>query len=151
MIPIWLHAFSVWYFVSLAFTIKWSWNASVLSGAMISVGLLSDLWQHLSVYVYWDHVGRKLDPMLISYIFIPAFVVGISSLYLKFVLYTNASVLGKVLLAVSFVVVTIVFTPADDTSKDIYWHSNHAMLHFITGFVPWMCSNYLQEEKTKVS
>ena len=145
MVPIWLHAFSVWYFISLAFTIKWSWSVSVISGVLIGYSLLPDFLMHISVYFYWDSNGREVDPMVINYLFLPAFVAGISYLCFLFVFNTNTSVLTKFLLPLSFIVVTIIFTPAKDALKDIYWHSNHSVLHFITGFVPWMCNLYLKD------
>ena len=146
MVPTWLHAFSLWYLVSLVYTIKWAWDGGVIVGVLISLGLLSDIWMHISVYLYWDLVDREIP--LSTYIFPPLFVAGLSCLYFQFVYYTNASVIRKILLAVSFVVVTVIFTPAKDTPKDVYWHANHALLHFITGFVPYVCTHYLQEQRT---
>ena len=76
----------------------------------MSVSLLADIWRHIRY-----HVGREMDPKLASYFFFPAFIVAISSLYIQFVLYTNASISKKVLLGVSFVVLFVAFSPQGRT------------------------------------
>ena len=70
-----------------------------------------------------------------------------SLFYFLFPLFLDLICEGRV----SFVVVTVIFTPANDTPKDVYWHANHALLHFITGYVfhyetivdPGPFSNYI--------
>lgn len=139
----WLHIFSFWYLTTTVYTLRNFFYSSLTLGTLGTWAFVSDSWMHASVYIYWEPNGRDIP--LPENLFLVPFAITIMCLYFKFVILTHASNLIKVLLAVIFVVGTVMFTPPNDSVKDLSWHYNHAVLHLITAAFSGVCAMYFKE------
>ncbi|KAI6658516.1 hypothetical protein LOD99_15316 [Oopsacas minuta] len=139
----WLHVFSIWYAISTAYTLRKLVYGGVLVAVLGTWGFLSDIWTHLSVYIYWDPAGTEIP--LPKVIFLAPFAFAFLHLYYQLCANTYATNLTKILLALFFIVGNVTFTPADDSLKDIYWHYNHSVLHVISAVTVGVVAQHLDE------